>query len=373
MKRKPGFPGREKFPREIGRSRRALYAAAALSLLFAAGTRLALPRAATGMEKRMRRAAEIMAEATRVLQECRRERGWFPDPARDINRTGLIGREHTAITTSLGQLEAKRTTTNPNFAGLVVRLLKTAGVGKGDTIAVGASGSFPALILAVLSAARAMELRPLVISSLGASQWGANEPEFHWLEMWTCLSANGIFPWPPAAVTLGGGRDIGEDMAPEGRDSLREAISRSGLITFEQPALALNVARRLCILKDAADGTPIKAFVNIGGAFPNLGTDAEILHVRPGLARIQRLPPVERRGLLFAMAARGVPVLHLLYVRGLAQRFGLPWDPAPLPEPGEGDLFRRSRRDGRVFAILALLYLAAVAAVLLFWREPDPA
>jgi len=370
--RRPGrlFPPRGvDYPRDPGPPhRKTLYAAALLSLIFYAADRAALPSSAPGSEKAMRKAAEIMADATRALQECRTRRGGSPDPRFDINRTGLIGLETSSITSSLGQLEAKRTTLNPNFAALAVRLLLEAGARPGDTIAVGASGSFPGLILAALSAARALEIRPLVISSLGASQWGANDPAFHWFHMADCLRAAGIFPWPPAAVTLGGGGDIGEDMAPEGRALLRETIRRSGRLTFEEPDLPANVSRRMQILEAAAGDAPIRAFVNIGGAVANMGDDAEILHVRPGLSRIRRLPALERRGLLFAMAARGIPVLHLLYVRGLAQRYGLPWDPSPLPRPGEGDLFHRTRRRHRLFTILALVYLAAMAGAAAHFR-----
>ena len=45
-------------------------------------------------------------------------------------------------------------------------------------------------------------------------------------------------------------------------------------------------------------------------------------------------PPLPDRGVLFEMAAQGTPVIHLLHVRGLALRYGLPWDPIPLPAPG---------------------------------------
>jgi poly-gamma-glutamate system protein len=43
------------------------------------------------------------------------------------------------------------------------------------------------------------------------------------------------------------------------------------------------------------------------------------------------MPAGPTRGLLFEFAARGVPVIHLLHVRGLAKDNGLPYDPVPLP------------------------------------------
>ena len=72
---------------------------------------------------------------------------------------------------------------------------------------------------------------------------------------------------------------------------------------------------------------------NSGGGFANLGTSLQVLDVKPGLHRSLPLPPVSQRGVLFAMAARKVPVIHLLFVKGLVMQAGLPWDPIPLPKP----------------------------------------
>ena len=72
------------------------------------------------------------------------------------------------------------------------------------------------------------------------------------------------------------------------------------------------------------------------------------------------------------MAARGVPVIHLLYVKGLADRYGLPWDPVPLPGPGEpgAGKERSSTRAVRLAgAVLYLLGAAGGGALLLLRRR----
>ncbi len=171
----------------------------------------ALPLDETERTRQSVMASRFMGEATRILKECRLEKGLPIDETADPNRTGLIGLEFSPLTTTRGLLPAKRTTTNPEMAALIVHLLKEAGAREGDPVAVGASGSFPGLILATLSATKAMELRPLIIYSLGTSQWGANNPEFHWLQMESCLREAGLFDFSPIAVSLGGERDIGED------------------------------------------------------------------------------------------------------------------------------------------------------------------
>ncbi|HPH45343.1 MAG TPA: poly-gamma-glutamate system protein, partial [Candidatus Aminicenantes bacterium] len=125
------------------------------SLAFGALFYFLPPLPAPGTDEEARRAAALMARAVAALRERRESSGPPIDPLSDINRTGLIGREDTSITTSPGRLEAKRTTANPLVAGALVRMFREAGAGRGDVAAVGASGSFPGLILATLCAAAA--------------------------------------------------------------------------------------------------------------------------------------------------------------------------------------------------------------------------
>lgn len=320
----------------------------------------------------MLRAAEIMASAERAVRECRDEKGMAPDPASDINLTGLIGIETSPVTTTLGNLEAKRTTTNPNFAGLVARLLLDAGVRRGDTLAVGASSSFPALIVAVLAAAQALEVEPLLVCSLGASQWGANDPGFDALDVLDCLKRGAGPRGRILALAAGGDEDRGAELSAQGQKLLEDRIRHSGLAIVDEPDLERNVGRRVRLYREAAAGRRIGAFVNIGGSWANIGTDASVLRVAPGLARVAEIPPPGSRGVLQDMAARGVPVIHLLNIKGLATAHGLPWDPSPMPRPGEGDLYtRRERLVGAVAAFCSLYVCLALIILVPRRRKPE--
>ena len=106
-----------------------------------------------------------------------------------------------------------------------------------------------------------------------------------------------------------------------------------------------------------ASGDQIKAFVNIGGSWSNLGIDSAVLHLKPGLGKIGPLPPEEKRGVLYAMAALDIPVVHLLFVKGLVQKYGLAWDPVPLPHPGEGNLYRKIEENQKSFLFISVAYL----------------
>ena len=314
----------------------------------------------------MLNASKIMLDAMRAIKECQKEKGILINKKIDLNQTGLIGVKYSSITTTIGNLEAKRTTTNPNFAGLIVFLLKETGVKNGDTIAVGASGSFPALVLAVVSASKALNLKTLLIFSVGASQWGANNPDFNLLDIFDCLFKKGIFSIKPIAVSIGGEKDIGVDMTPQDRDLIMEKIRERDIYFIYEPDLRKNVKIRMNLYRKNAGRSKIKAFINIGGNWANIGEDPEILKLKPGIVRIKKFPPVEKRGVIYEMALNKIPVIHLLYIKGLIEKYELPWDPIPLPEPGRGGIYQIVRIKQPSFLIITIVYLLSTILILIF-------
>jgi poly-gamma-glutamate system protein len=283
-------------------------------------------------------AAALMARSLVSIRALRAEKGIPIDAALDPNRTGIVGDEFSPLTTSLGDAAAKRTAANPAFAGVVAGYFQRAGVRAGDVVAIGGSGSFPAFVLASLCAARALDLRPVLIYSVGSSMYGANIPGFTFVDMLARLRADGLLPYTIAAVAPGGAHDGGRGVLfdEEGTTLIDEA-RRSGLPMVEGPTLADRVRRRLAIYDAAAGGKPVRCFVNVGGAAANYGDTEASLEVPNGLVLgLARVPGSPSRGLLFEFAARGVPVVHLLHVKGLARENGLPFDPVPLPPLGSG-------------------------------------
>lgn len=340
------------------KSRNALLYSAALVSLLVWGAERRLARAgADRADVAMVKAAVLMDDALAALRECRERAGIGVDEAADPNRTGIVGVEDSPVTTTLGSLEAKRTTANPAWASLIERLLEECGVGPGDPVAVGASSSFPGLIIATLAAIEALDARPLVIASLGASQWGANRTDFGWVEMAACLREAGVFVDPPVALSLGGDGDAGLDLSEEGRRFLLDKLTDAGTTLISEADLARNVEARLAAYERAAKGAAIKAFINIGGSWANLGTDSSVLELAPGLNKDGRIYQSGRSGVLQAMAARGVPVIHLLNIRGLCRRYGLPWDPAPIPRFDPASPDRAARPGGAPFFLLSGAYL----------------
>lgn len=312
-----------------------------------------------------REASRIMERAETALSRHR------PAPASgealksDPNRTGLIGLEVDDLTTSVGQLEAKRTTTNPNFAGLVVHLLSEAGVRAGSTVAIGSSGSFPALLIASLAATQALRVHPAVIISLGASTYGATGAEFDLLRIYQLLLEEGVVQVPPIAVSLGGEKDAGLNFEPGLKERLTRQVESCGYPVLYEPDLRNNLKKRLELYARAAGSAGVAAFVNIGGAYANLGTSELVLEMKPGLSRPAGLPPENQRGVLFEMAARGVPVVHLLFIRGLAEKYGLPWDPVPLPRAGDWRIPSEEGEGSWQFRAVAAVYFILLVGLTL--------
>lgn len=311
-------------------------------------------------------AARRMAAAESRLAEILEARGIPAESELDINRTGLIGPEWTPLTTTVGNLEAKRSILNPNFAALMVRLYREAGLEAGDRVAIGASGSFPGLIIASLCAADALGLKAVTIASFGASMYGGTRPEFSSPEMIATLEREGLVSRSLAAVSPGANEDHGESPLFGDSRAIIAAAARSldaEFIDFDPPDLGSSIRRRLEIYQAEAGSRGIACFVNIGGASANFGSLAASNEVPQGLSlRVQRIPDSPERGLMFEYAARGLPVINLLNVRSLAQAYGLPWDPVPLPKPGEGGVYFRTVHSRPLAAAALLVCLGILAA-----------
>lgn len=280
----------------------------------------------TGADLIGERAATWIQEGFEILWAARPESTTELEFRHDINKTGLIGLSWSEITTSGGNLEAKRTATDPEWGKALVNMMLSLGVRKGDPVAAAFSGSFPGMNLAVIAAARSLELDLQVTASVGASNYGANHPDFTWLDMELALMDAG---WPSeyfaTAVTMGGGQDTASNLSLEGQSFIRTAIQRRGLPLLKAPTLQAMIRLRLEAI-DAAFGTDPKLYINVGGASGSVGYCPEWVEWDYG--KIEKVPacPGGTPGVMELMFEKGVPVLHLLNIRGLASQSGIPLD-----------------------------------------------
>lgn len=288
------------------------------------------------------KASGMMKEAMDIIKVEKEKRGLAVNTQTDINNTGIIGGEWSPITTTLGALEAKRTSANPDFAAVVVDMLKEAGLKEGDAVAVNLSGSFPALNIAVVSAIEVLELDPVIITSAGASSWGANESEFTYPDMEQVLYESGIIKTRSEAVSLGGIDDIGKEMEENIKQELIGRYKSQGRRIIYQQDFSLNLQERLSIYGEK--GTSIKCFINVGGNLLSSAGSEDFTRIHTGLIKKgEYIEKHKEKGLIQVFLGKGVPVINLINIKGLAIQYGVPIDPYPLPEPGEGQVFHQTR------------------------------
>ena len=277
------------------------------------------------LEERAAGAERAMRGAEAVLRAAKAAAGIVSEAG--VDPSGLIGSELTPLVTTLGSLEAKRISANPAWAAVLTRQMAAAGIGPGDVIAAGFSGSFPGLNLAVAAAARALDADLIAISSVTASTWGANQPGFTWPEM-ECLVAPGSIPRASIAVTAGGDGDVALDLEPDGRRmaaAIRdETARRLGVAALKPNDFADAIRQRMSAYRKAANGRPIVLYVNVGGTAASLGESSAVLNLRSGFVRPGPFDRSERRGVMARFAEQGVRVLTLLNIRDLAVRWGVP-------------------------------------------------
>jgi poly-gamma-glutamate system protein len=282
----------------------------------------------------MLRAARTMQRASNVVRDEKDRRNLLQPAEADPNRTGLIGPEWSEITTTQGLLAAKRTATNPDLAGVLVKLTAPLALKPGDGVLVVLSGSFVGGNIAVLSALEALRLRPVVVSSLGSSMWGATDLEFTWLDIEASIRRAGVIRSETTLALLGGVGTVGRDIDETGRAALRAAAARTSVPLQDERPLARAVERAYETALAGLQGAPPRLLVNVGGAQVALGTCEDAERMPTGF--IRDTPDCKRGvpGLIVRALRDGIPVLHLLNLRSFALAHGLPIDPRPLPAAG---------------------------------------
>ncbi|MGE3671622.1 MAG: poly-gamma-glutamate system protein, partial [Polyangiaceae bacterium] len=167
-------------------------------------------------------AARLSRDCMSAIKQEKIKRAIVIDKRMDPAETGMIGASITPVTSNTGYIDAKLTSTNPNFAAVLVHLLKKAGVEKGDVVAVGVSGSFPALNTSAFAALQTLGANPIVVASAASSEFGANNVGYVWLDMESTLREKKLIGFHSSAASVGGIDDRGVGMSDTGRALLEE-------------------------------------------------------------------------------------------------------------------------------------------------------
>lgn len=259
----------------------------------------------------------------------REERGVSSHPVEDPWRTGFIGVEWSSITTTLAPLSAKRTAADPLWGVYAARQFRGLGLGKGDSVVLLSSSSFPGLVFSLLAAADTMGLKVLWIHSLGSSTWGANRLDFSWPVLATVLRTEGFLTRKADLYTLGGREGIGLDISPEGRTLLMKSAGEEGVPIFTAPTLGELIDAQM---ERILSWTP-RLLITVGGGsslFGEGGGERESPqggYYEPGAREWAPFcGGVAERSL-----REGIPVLHFLNLRTMGALVGIPYDGEPSP------------------------------------------
>jgi poly-gamma-glutamate system protein len=333
-------------------------------------------------------AARKAQDAFDVIADASERRGLRVEPKFDPSGSRLVGDPLSPITSGSGSLVSKQTTVNPNFAAVVVQWLKDLRIKTGDVVAVGVSGSFPAVNVAVYAALHELGIEPVIISSTAASQYGANEPNFTWLDMEAALRKSQVFPYKSVAASLGGVGDDAIGLTKRGRNMLERAIERNKIPVLaevepkrsppletaedesEQKELSFTlvdqdrVRERVRLYHEVAGDRPIKAYVNVGGGTVSVGTKVGKRKFVPGVNSrppkgIEDMPP----SVLGAFLELGIPGIHLTQMIELAERNGLEIAPRVTPEVGSGDIFQKRQANRWLAGIVLTLILLSLFVI----------
>ncbi len=284
-------------------------------------------------------AARLSQACMSAIKDEKLRRGFTLDSEADPHGTGMIGTIVTPITSNTGHLPAKLLTTNPNFAAVVVSMLKRAGVGKGSPVAVGVSGSFPALNVSVYTALQTLQAKGIVIASVASSEWGATDPYYTWLDMERTLFDRRLISFRAVGASRGGIDDRGFGISKRGRAMLDDAIQRAGLRKLESDSLEEAISARMNLYYEVAGDQPIAAYVNVGGGAASVGTAVGKKLFASGLNF--SAPRGATDSVMSRFVQEGVPVIHMSGIKYIAERYGLPEDLTVAPAVGEGGVYSR--------------------------------
>ena len=314
------------------------------------------------------KAANLMKESMVELKNVRMEAGVFIDDENDPNETGLVGSPFSLITTDEGDLDAKLTTLDPNFSAGMVELMLRMNLQKGDTVAILLTGSMPGANIAVLTAASAMGLIPMVITSVGASQWGANHADFTWLDMESILFNKGLINSRSVAASVGGRNDMGRLLSPAGREIIISNIENYNIPLIRKNRLAENIDERMKLFESFNKITNYSAMINVGGGVASLGTSFNSKLLPAGIIKRSDVVNISIRdggieGVLAKFAKKNVPVLHVLNIKSLTEQLGMPFAPIPIPEVGSGVLYAEEKYNILIATVCLFIVCGLVFGV----------
>lgn len=273
------------------------------------------------------------------------------------HESGMIGQDYSLITTTLGSKESKTTSTNPEFAAVIYKYVLRLGLKKGDRVAVNLSGSFPSLNIATIIVLEDMGLVPVIQSSIGASTYGANDPEMTNMDMEYYLREAGLIDSKSIIFTNGGHNDTGSDMDNVTLDIIVDRLEGYGYNHYYNEHLDENISYRLSLFRDT------KALINVGGNMVSqtqgdLGFFSDYGYIS------HRKLNYNKNGLIGEFLSSDRDVIQLLDIKAIAVDEGLCLDTL-ISQIGVGDIFYEKEKS--VVLVCSTLMISIATCIGVFY------
>ena len=290
----------------------------------------------------MESASQKAELAFQKIKEKKQELG-LSLSSEDKYQSGMLGPLHSKIQTTEGDPAAKRTSTNPNFAAIYIKMFKEANLKSGDEIAIVTSGSFPALNISATIAAQEYGLKFISMTGIGASSYGATDISFTYFDMANYLYELGIYENKLDYVSFGGAYDDGSEFPDDVREELMLRINSSAVKFISESDFKKNIQKRIEYIEEKCPN--LKLFLNVGGTIVSMGngyTNAVNYRglVKPNYLTLNKSSTdLDHKGLLETYLEKGIPIIQMLNITKIAYEYGLPQDPAGIPAVGVGDVY----------------------------------
>ena len=309
-----------------------------------------------GLEEKIK-ATEIMSTCSELLFETTGVN------SNDLYDSGLVGEVASSITTifdteNISMKNSKIACTHPNFAALIVEKFQELDLKPNDYVAVSMTGSLPGANLAVIAACEAMGIKPVIISSVGSSSWGANKKDFSWLDMELHLYNNNLINFKSVASSIGGENDLGGQISQQGIEDIEEIIGSKNIELVNEENLSSNIVKKISILDRYNNISNYKAFINIGGGSASIGYGDGKKTLKVGIISPLEKNKINYEGFHNSIAKyfldKDIPFINIKNINLLAKPAGL-YPPDKSIKINQGVLFYLEKDYNLITIIISIL------------------
>ena len=170
-----------------------------------------------------------------------------------------------------------------------------------------------------MAALQVLNRKVVMISSLGASSYGANQPGALWLDMENWLIKKGGCKFSSNLITYGAEGDTAGGLSDEGKAAFDEALIRNGRRCYIPPTVDQSVKTKVDLLRQSDIGL----LINIGGNQSALGYCSHAELIPNGLHKEIVTCSHKERGVISRISESGIPFIHLLNLKNLALKYAI--------------------------------------------------